>query len=470
MRRWLAGICWATLALTLVLAEPAEGSRITVAMYENRPLMFTADDGSPSGFVIDLLDQIAAEEGWSIEYVLCIWADCLAMLESGQVDLLGAIAFSEERTARYDFSNETMLTNWGRVYATPGLQIGSVLDLETKTIAVLKADIHAEALQELTASFGVDHEVVEADDYPSVLRLVDEGKADAGVVNRYFGTTRGAEYRAQPTALIFSPVENRFAAPKGENRLLLEAIDRHLTSWKHDEASIYYRLLDHWFGLPTKRYVPSWLRWMAYSVIGLAALLAGMSMLFKRQVRRRTQSLEATAADLMTAEESLREAQEIAKLGRWKLDLGAGTMFWSDEIRTLHGMEPGTEPLDYTLFLDKVHPEDRERVKRAYTDSVREKTGCDLVYRILTEDGETRHVHLICRTEYDQDDEPVRSLGTVQDVTQIKAGEHALTESETRYANLFVRHRTPSSAATKTGSSPTRTRLPVRCWVMNEAN
>ena len=120
---------------------------------------------------------------------------------------------------------------------------------------------------------------------------------------------------------------------------------------------------------------------------------------------------------LKKKESRLREAEQIALLGHWELDLVTNTLYWSDEIYRMFDLLPQKFGATYEAFLDTVHPDDREFVDNAYTGSLKNKTGYDIVHRLLLRDGTVKYVHERCKTEYDEDGNPLRSLGTVQDIT-----------------------------------------------------
>ena len=128
--------------VTLIRAQDA----VRVGVYENPPLISTSSAGAPEGFVVDILSSIARREGWTLEFVPCLWPDCLSRLEDGRIDLLGAIAWSAERAGRFDLSAETVVVNWGLVYARHGLRVESVADLASRTIVLLDGDIYGLAL------------------------------------------------------------------------------------------------------------------------------------------------------------------------------------------------------------------------------------------------------------------------------------------------------------------------------------
>ena len=105
---------------------------IRVGAYENPPKIYTNREGVVVGIFPDILDRIAAEEGWKLEYVFGTWAQCLKRLEENQIDIMVDIASSEERRRKYDFSEVTVFLNWGAVYTRDGMEVESLLDLRGK--------------------------------------------------------------------------------------------------------------------------------------------------------------------------------------------------------------------------------------------------------------------------------------------------------------------------------------------------
>jgi PAS domain S-box-containing protein len=129
---------------------------------------------------------------------------------------------------------------------------------------------------------------------------------------------------------------------------------------------------------------------------------------------------------LRQSEARLSEAQRIAHLGNWELDLAGNTLLWSDEIYHIFEIDRKQFGASYDAFLGAIHPDDRELVNRAYTQSVADRTPYGIVHRLLMEDGRIKYVEERCETSYDEDGRPLRSIGTVQDITGIKLAEEAL--------------------------------------------
>lgn len=165
-------------------------------------------------------------------------------------------------------------------------------------------------------------------------------------------------------------------------------------------------------------------------IIGLRVLGVDMSTLYK------------TKKELEASEASLREAQQVASLGSWELDLVTGLASWSDEAWNILGFDKSTAVPSLELLSKKIHPDDREMVEQAFWEAVENKTPYDIVHRILLEDGTIKFVNERCRIHYDDKGQPVRAIGIAQDITERKLTEERLTDLgrifETSLNEIFI--------------------------------
>ena len=173
-------------------------------------------------------------------------------LESSEIDILGAIAYSQERKKDYDFTYENVLTNWGQIYVNNHSGIESILDLKGKKIAVLQNDVYFLNLRSLVKQFGINCRFIEAFEYDDVLKLVEIGKCDAGLVNYLYGHQFERDYDINKSSIILSPQKIHFAVPKGKNKAIINALDHHLSALKNDSGSIYHQSLGKWIGVAQK--------------------------------------------------------------------------------------------------------------------------------------------------------------------------------------------------------------------------
>jgi PAS domain S-box-containing protein len=146
---------------------------------------------------------------------------------------------------------------------------------------------------------------------------------------------------------------------------------------------------------------------------------------------------------LRESEARLREAQRMAHLGNWELDLVNNALTWSDEIPRIFEIEPERSGASYEDFLASVHPDDRDAVNTASTRSARERVPYEITHRLLMTDGRIKHVHVRYETAYDEHGRPLRSTGTVQDISEQKQVEaelrgyaHRLREVSRRLAQV----------------------------------
>ncbi len=159
----------------------------------------------------------------------------------------------------------------------------------------------------------------------------------------------------------------------------------------------------------------------------LFLLLSGLSaLLLGRQVLRSERVLQQSLAEL-------RAAQRIARLGSWTLDLRDDSLQWSDEVFRIFEIDAQRFGARYEDFLAAIHPEDRERVERAFREALAQRRPYEVSHRLLFADGRIKHVHEHGQTDYDAQGQALRTRGTVQDISELRRTEEALQ----LYANIF---------------------------------
>ena len=182
-------------------------------------------------------------------------------------------------------------------------------------------------------------------------------------------------------------------------------------------------------GLATGEYLVQWKKEVV-KMSGLTALfvlITGMSswMLYSDSTKRRLAEVAVRKSEAM-----LNEAQHVAHIGSWELNIVSNVLVWSDEVFRIFEIDREKFGATYEAFLDTIHPDDRAIVAAAYTDSLKNRTPYEITHRLLMSDGRVKYVHETSETFYDKSGRPLRSIGTVQDVTERKKAEEALRESE----------------------------------------
>jgi|GEM_PF-1738748 len=168
------------------------------------------------------------------------------------------------------------------------------------------------------------------------------------------------------------------------------------------------------------------------------------------KVRQRTKDLEYSRASLETA-------QRIASIGSWDWDMMNDRMIWSAQVYDIFGLSNEHFTPDKNSICDLAHPDDQELIKEAIKNLSLENPGYEIEYRIIRTDSEERVLKAIGQKFYDEQGEPSRVLGTLQDITDHVRLMEALTESKdaaeeaskaksTFLANMSHEIRTPMNA------------------------
>lgn len=309
------------LALVVIFSLPATAFAkvsLKVGVYENKPLLFTADDGRVSGLFPDILEHIAERENWEIEYIQGHWTQLLAQVQFGEIDLLPAIAYSSERAKRLSFNDETLMVNWAEVYSSRNFSLSSLLDLEGQRVAVKMNDIHFQALKELTQKFNVNCRFIETEEYQTIFEMLNTNYLDIGIVNRLYGRANKNEYAVKITPLIYNPIELRFASAKGHNQDILSQIDTYLLYYKNDTDSIYHQSVERWLSSEQTSLIPQYATYLTGVVLTVSLVLFSLNLLLRHQVSKQTRNLRETnrhlKEEIIKRQKTMQELKKYARV------------------------------------------------------------------------------------------------------------------------------------------------------------
>jgi len=132
---------------------------------------------------------------------------------------------------------------------------------------------------------------------------------------------------------------------------------------------------------------------------------------------------------LRRSEADLAEAQRVAKIGSWSFDIANRSVNWSDELYRVFDIDRSEFNGFYDSFMERVHPDDKEKVLETNRNAVERGEPFEVEYRIRSRDGGMKHIREIGYAMKDGDGAITGLFGTAQDISEQKAVEEALKRS-----------------------------------------
>ena len=141
-------------------------------------------------------------------------------------------------------------------------------------------------------------------------------------------------------------------------------------------------------------------------------------------------------ARLAESEKLFQEAQTVAQIGSWVMHFPERNLTWSPEIYRILELDSAHTPPSKELFLSRVHPDDRELIRKAYKSALKTGRPYEAKHRLLLKNGEVKYVYQRSEITVDQLNMPLRAVGVLQDITMSVIQDMALQESEERLQTI----------------------------------
>jgi len=163
-------------------------------------------------------------------------------------------------------------------------------------------------------------------------------------------------------------------------------------------------------------------------VIGAAKIVYDITEKKKadEMLQRSEQIYREIAHEMQQESARLNEAQSVGKVGSWETDLQTFNVKWSEETHHIFETDPKTFHATHSAFLDFIHPEDRDKVNTAFENSFNSQTVNSIEHRIISTNGGVKHICENWKIFQDGEENPVRAVGTSQDITERKIAENKL--------------------------------------------
>ncbi len=407
------------------------------------PFMMT--DGELRGISIDYLTHIFNINDIKIQYISdtdVTWPEALEYIKRHEVvDMVPTAKITEERKKDMIFTDEYIFAPWVIFTRVDSDFIASIDDLSGKTVSVEEGYVmHQKLKQEYS---GIKLKIISAnlEDYAEIpVKDLSTGLVDAYIGN-LLSTTYMIQTKGYTNIKVAAPTpfdnHNQAMAIRSDWPELAGIINKTLAAMTPDEhAAIRNRWLSirYEYGI-NKAYVLKWV----LGIAGVASFFIGFVLFWNKRLKSEVASRKEIEKALLENKVSLLKAQKMAHFGNWAWDIKDDRITWSDEVYHIYGINPDT-PLSYVAITEAIHPEDREYCNEYIMNCLKNRKTDPFEYRIIHTDASIRYLAGTAEIICDEEGEPKKLIGTLQDITERKLSEEALWNSTERFRKTFDSH------------------------------
>ncbi len=273
-----------------------------MGVYNNPPKIFINPSGEADGIFIDILEVIAKNENYTIEYVYGDWHNLLEKLEKGTIDIVPDVAYSEDRDSLFTFHKLYILNSWLEVFTLKEKRIETISELNGKTIGVLKGSIQESYIKESFKSFyKIDYQYTVYNDYQETIKALQNNEVDAIIANRFLYYSSIFDENIVPTGIILKPSDLYFAFRKNINTEVVNNFDKQIAKMKNDPKSVFYESLHKWLDKEFETKMPRYLYWVLGIIIGIGLFIAFFIIILRQKVKEKTKELKIINQELLFA-------------------------------------------------------------------------------------------------------------------------------------------------------------------------
>jgi PAS domain S-box-containing protein len=423
------------------------GSGAFAAEGSLRPLRFVSDEAyppishvhfsHPEGLGVDLARAVADHLGRELDIVLLPWTEAQTRVSQGHADFLGPMTITPERREKYDFTAPFYQFEYVFLVRRDARGLHGLTDLSGKRVGITTGGYPRQRLQRET---GLN--LVEVRDTEDAVQQLRDKKIDAYAVDKWV-----AAYELRVLGVLdvvvagppFDVRESALAVQKG-NAALLHDLDKAMAVLLQSGA--YQKIVDRWQAkniivLSEEEQKAREQRLQVIGALALFALIAAAAWILF--MRRQMDIRQAAAQALKTSEERLRLALRATNDVIWDWDVAADAQTWNEAGGEIFGWQDIVAyPQPAAWWVERVHPEDRERVGASFhaaVDGPSQYFWQD-EYRFRCSDG--RYAEVLDRGHVlrDAQGKAVRMVGAMHDITRRKQNEQSLTDSERKFRLL----------------------------------
>ena len=147
--------------------------------------------------------------------------------------------------------------------------------------------------------------------------------------------------------------------------------------------------------------------------------------------------LERKKHDLLESNWRLTAAVKAAKIGIWDWNISNDSLLWNTEMYEIYGLDQSITEINFSIWESSVVPKDRDFAVKAINDSISERKPFDIEFSITQPNGLLRIIRSQADVIYNEQNQPIRMIGTNIDVTEARESEKRIVELEKRNQALL---------------------------------
>ena len=155
-----------------------------------------------------------------------------------------------------------------------------------------------------------------------------------------------------------------------------------------------------------------------------------------RQLKRIQKELDLCKKENTQLKEVIEQVEQIAHVGHWKKDYTTKSLEWSNAVYAILGEEPQNCKALHINYLNHVHVDDREKLKKSFKEHLKFQKKHEIIYRLITKNGETRYIKEECRTVF-KDGKALQSFGIITDISERVEEQKEIEKQRERFQLLF---------------------------------
>jgi PAS domain S-box-containing protein len=386
-----------------------------------------------SGLSLDLLNAIADRYGFKVAYVPdpIGWPEAMqdVMGPRQRLDLLLTMNRNPEREQKFALTHDYLSMPWVIYTRKDSPFTSNIASLAGKVVSVEKGY----AIQEMLKKDLPGIRFLEEANSEEALRALATGRADAYVGNLAVGAYLIRQL-GFANLVVAAPTpygdHTQAMAIRKDWAALASIIDKGIKAMPTEERN---KLTQKWTQVEVRPQIDYTLAWQ---ILAVATLLIAASFYWNRRLSKEIGFRRATEVALQENQAALKEAQRIARVGSWQLDVASNHVVWSEEMYLIHDLNRQTPPPDLTESAKLFTPGSWHRLSTALTQATASGVPYELELEMVKPDSS--HGWILARGESirDASGSIVAIHGTATDITERKQAEDVLKASEQRFRDM----------------------------------